>query len=117
MAAGATGLPLGTISVAGKRFELEDAFGVRQNLAVGQATRIIENLPPTDRMYWGYLVGEDICLDYLFYPKPGLVMGFVRAFGEDVRFVPRSGMGTIEQEVLDHWIDPRSGQALPSRWR
>jgi hypothetical protein len=106
----------GSITVAGRTFQLKNAYGIREHMVVGRKTDIIGYLPPPDRLYWDYLVSDDITLYFFQYPLPGIYRGFVRAFGEEFAFIPKEGKGDIKHTILEYWNDPRSGLALASRW-
>lgn len=106
----------GAITVAGRKLVLENGYGIHEHMVTGKRTRIIDNLPQPDRMYWEYLINKDIFVYYFSYPKPGIELGHVRAFGEEFHFDQTAGTGVVRNEILEHWNDPRSGQALASRW-
>lgn len=104
----------GTLKSAGRTFEIQNGYGVREHILVGNPIDPVRNLPAPRIMYWLYLMKDDVGINFF---RPGaLDIGSVYTADQEFKFNPAGAKGAISYTTLEHWHDPRSGMNLPVRW-
>ena len=106
----------GTITAGGRTHVIENGLGVHEHAVLGQSWDIIPELVNGAEFYWLLCLNNDIQTFLMRHTGRGIDYGQARVEGEDIRYMPSRGLGTINFHTLDRWYDPRSGLNVPSKW-
>jgi hypothetical protein len=110
----------GTITTAGRMFELRNIAGVHERLVITSGMDLITDFPKTDPPGFGHAIAVHVLEGEVWVWGLGGVdypMFFLTVEGEPITYLPAMDGSTITYTPLDPWHDTRSGLYMPSRWQ
>ena len=101
----------GSITVRGKKYTLENAFGIHDLITCGESYDHMVILRDNPYTYI-WCLSESIQLFLLDLQGAGWSHGFAYLDGQEIPFSP----GEVTLDVLEKWEDPLTAMVAPVRW-
>ena len=101
----------GTITVKGKKYTLENALGVHDQMTCGDSYDHMEVFRDNPYTYI-WCLSESVQLFLLDLPGAGWNYGFAYLDDQVIPF----GKGEVHLDVLEKWEDPLTAMCTPIRW-
>ncbi|TPG36629.1 lipocalin family protein [Mycolicibacterium hodleri] len=102
----------GDLTVDGVKYELQNGIAMHEKVIIGDAWVQGEALRRRTNHYWMWVLSEDVRVFSYVKEATGVTFGHADV-GEATDWF---GPGQITIDELDHWVDPRTGIQIPSRF-
>ena len=102
----------GALTVDGVKYELQNGIGMHEKVIIGDAWVQGEALRRRTNHYWMWCLSEDVRVFSYVKEATGVTFGHWDIGESHAGFGP----GQISIDELDHWVDPRTGIQIPSRF-